>query len=47
VAGGLWRRVLPGVYARSTGALDTEQREIAALSLSWPGFIVPRARRAG
>lgn len=49
-AGGPWRKLLPGVYVTVTGAVSTEQREMAALLHAGPRSVLTgmaAARRYG
>jgi hypothetical protein len=49
-AGGPWRKLLPGVYLAVTGAVSTEQREMAALLHTGPRSVITglaAARRHG
>jgi|HubBroStandDraft_3_1064219.scaffolds.fasta_scaffold169720_1 hypothetical protein len=45
--GGPWRRVLPGVYATSTGTLTGNQRAMAALLHAGPGGVITGREAVG
>jgi hypothetical protein len=44
-AGGLWQKILPGIYVAATGMATIEQRQMAALLYAGPGGCPHRGGR--
>jgi hypothetical protein len=42
-AGGLWQKILPGIYVAATGMATIEQRQMAALLYAGPGAVLTGA----